>query len=493
MSNGTVGLEAWPEVSLASLLASMESGSRPRGGVRGIADGVPSLGGEHLSSDGTFKFENLKFVPRAFYESMRRGHIQVGDVLVVKDGATTGKVAFVDEQFPFTQAVANEHLFVCRPAEVEGEYLYWFLRSADGQRRLLEHFKGSAQGGITRDFADATMIPVAPESVRRRVVDLLRTAEARASSIDTALAVANTALSRFRSAVLLGAVSGRLSADWRARNDGTAGRNDLLARLAAERARLVHGGRKHTLRSPYLTDRTPELPETWTWVAADELCSVITKGTTPSASLMTQDEGEIPFLKVYNLTLTGSVDFSVNPTFVSEETHSGFLKRSQVAPGDVLMNIVGPPLGKVARVPDDHKAWNINQAIAVFRPLLAMNPEYLALCLMSPLTIDITTSRAKATAGQYNLTLEICREVAVPLPPPVEQALIVHRVSDLLDLRDQHVKSIVSARSSSEQSVDALQAKVFRGEHLLLEGESAVDSDSGASSAPKPRRAPRDR
>ena len=208
--------EDWLEVPLSQLLESMESGSRPRGGVKGIVDGVPSLGGEHIRADGGFNFSSIKYVPRDFYERMRRGRIDRGDVLIVKDGATTGKVSFVGSDFPYEEAVANEHLFVCRPnARVEGEYVFWFLFSREGQRRILEHFKGSAQGGITRDFADETLIPEAPIGVQGQVANLLARAHGEAGSAGRHFEAAWRAIERFRQAVLAAACSGRLTADWR--------------------------------------------------------------------------------------------------------------------------------------------------------------------------------------------------------------------------------------------------------------------------------------
>jgi|SRR5581483_6818638 len=108
--------EGWALAPLSGLLALMESGGRPKGGVRHISQGVPSIGGEHLDSNGSFRLERVKFVPDAFYKTMRHGHIAIGDVLIVKDGATTGKVALVREDFPYKKAVVNEHVFICRPA-----------------------------------------------------------------------------------------------------------------------------------------------------------------------------------------------------------------------------------------------------------------------------------------------------------------------------------------------------------------------------------------
>src|SRR5438128_4532852 len=139
---------SWATAPLNDLLVRLESGSRPRGGVRGITEGAPSIGGEHLNYDGKFDFSAVKYVPKQFAAKMTKGLIQTNDILVVKDGATTGKTAFVDSTFPFQNAVVNEHVFICRPtAAIEPRFLFRFLVSNEGQDRILENFKGSAQGG----------------------------------------------------------------------------------------------------------------------------------------------------------------------------------------------------------------------------------------------------------------------------------------------------------------------------------------------------------
>ncbi|MBL7996699.1 restriction endonuclease subunit S, partial [bacterium] len=170
----------WIECSLDELLISLESGSRPKGGVRGIAKGIPSIGGEHLNYTGRFNFSNIKYVPEAFAERMSKGQIQPYDILIVKDGATTGKTAFVDNTFPYKHAFVNEHVFICRPSKkINPKFLFWYLWSKDGQDRILENFKGSAQGGINQTFTPNTTVPLAPLAEQERVVLKLDTIMAK--------------------------------------------------------------------------------------------------------------------------------------------------------------------------------------------------------------------------------------------------------------------------------------------------------------------------
>ena len=46
----------YPAIKLSKSLITLENGSRPLGGVGQIRNGIPSLGGEHISTDGKCNF-----------------------------------------------------------------------------------------------------------------------------------------------------------------------------------------------------------------------------------------------------------------------------------------------------------------------------------------------------------------------------------------------------------------------------------------------------
>ena len=195
-----------------------------------------------------------------------------------------------------------------------------------------------------------------------------------------------------------------------------------------------------------------------------ELCFFITKGTTPSKTAMTAGNGEIPFIKVYNLTFDNTLDFSIDPTFVDKDTHIGFLGRSIVYPGDVLMNIVGPPMGKVSIVPDLYSEWNINQAIARFRCMDGLYNKYLAYFLGYSDTVEKMKSKAKATAGQFNLTLEICRDIQIPVLTIEEQKNIVFDIETKLSQQQKIADTIELALQQAEAMRQSILKKAFEGD-----------------------------
>jgi type I restriction enzyme S subunit len=319
-------------------------------------------------------------------------------------------------------------------------------------------------------------LPLPPFAEQRRIVAEIEKQFTRLDAAVSALKRLQANLTRYKAAVLKAACEGRLVPQ--DPNDEPA--DKLLERILAVRrrkweevelAKMVAAGRPpkdDTWKARYQEPEQPdmsglaELPAGWVWARAEQLCDFITKGTTPASHKLLED-GEVPFIKVYNLTFNGSLDFNTNPTYVSYLTHSGELARSKVFPGDVLMNIVGPPLGKVSIVPNLYHEWNMNQAMAVFRPMPNYSNKFLAVLLMSEPILKWAKQRAKATAGQFNLTLEICRDLPLPVVPLNEQVRIVEDVERRLSIIAKLEKSVADDLARAGRLRQAILQKAFSG------------------------------
>src|SRR5690349_12399479 len=321
---------------------------------------------EKLTEDG-YKESGVRWIP-------------AGSVLLTSR-ASIGYVAIAGVKLTTNQGFAS---FVL-PDEIDPRYFGWWLRL---QKTNLEDLaKGTTFKEISKTELKEVMAPLAPLNEQHRIVAAIEQQFSRLDAAVTSLRHARAKLKRQRAAILRAAVEGTLTADWRAQHSVSETADQLLQRILHERrakweaeqlAKMQARGVapkddkwKEAYKEPESPDTTnlPELPEGWIWARAEQLCEFITKGTTPTAEKLYRETGEVPFIKVYNLTDRGLLDFSISPTFVSEQTHSRDLARSKVFPGDVLMNIVGPPLGKVSIVSNLYPEWNINQAIAFFRPL----------------------------------------------------------------------------------------------------------------------------
>lgn len=145
-------------------------------------------------------------------------------------------------------------------------------------------------------------------------------------------------------------------------------------------------------------DASLDHDELWQATDANSICVKITKGTTPPKDQI-DPASDIPFLRVNNLTVGGARGVSGELLFVTPKAHSGFLSRSIAYPGDVLMNIVGPPLGKVTLLTEQFSEYNLNQAVLIYRvaPNAAL-PEFLYFYLCSDTAQQWLEARAKNTA-----------------------------------------------------------------------------------------------
>lgn len=454
--------EGWAEVSLEQLLSSLESGSRPKGGVRGIQEGIPSIGGEHLNESGGFRFDKLKFVPSKFFSKMTRGHIQPGDILIVKDGATTGKVSFVRDDFPYQPAVVNEHVFVCRvhPPLVP-TFLFYFLFGQQGQERLMENFRGSAQGGITQTFAPNTIVPLAPLVEQRRIVEKVEQLLARVDAARERLAHVPAILKRFRQAVLAAAFSGRLTADWREIVGNTYSATELLRQINPALLQT-------TVPDADDTFDLPEIPEGWQWIRCQDICERKRPITYGVIKLGPPIEKGIPTLRssdVRWLWIDESQIKRISPTIAAAYSRT-FLKG-----GEILVTVRGS-LGGVAVVPVKMAGFNISREVAMLPAHPKLDPNFFCYAIGSPWS-RAWLARVAIGVAYTGINIRDLKRLPLPFPPLEEQGEIVRRVENLFKLTDAIEKRVAAATLRAEKLTQATLAKAFHGELVPTEAELA--------------------
>ncbi len=158
----------WQAVPASEHL-TLESGQRPSQHVTDDPNDVPSWGGENITDDGFITLENQRFINREYFRTKGKGKVRVGDILVNKDGANTGKVAFVDS-LPVAEVSVNEHVFIVRnKGEFDQRFLFDFLRSYLGQKQIKALIIGSAQPGLNTRFTKHVLLPKTDIDEQRRI------------------------------------------------------------------------------------------------------------------------------------------------------------------------------------------------------------------------------------------------------------------------------------------------------------------------------------
>ena len=140
------------------------------------------------------------------------------------------------------------------------------------------------------------------------------------------------------------------------------------------------------------------------------LCSVITKGTTPTTINKDFVKSGIPFIKVESLTENHQVDDS-KLAYIDEETNE-LLQRSKIRYKDCLVSIAGT-IGRFALLPAHIGNANTNQAIAILRAK-DIAPEYLYAIFLSGICNEQIKAKT-VQAVQANLSLSVIGSLEVPI------------------------------------------------------------------------------
>ncbi|MBR4501319.1 MAG: restriction endonuclease subunit S [Clostridia bacterium] len=360
---------------------------------------VPFVNAGHLNGR-EIEFSDMNYISLEKYNSLNSGKFTTGDILYCLRGSL-GKKAIVGDEVK--GAIASSLVIIRpNPTFIKSEYLMLALDSSDIHEQLAMANNGSSQPNLSA------------ASIRNFSIDLPDlTEQTEITQI----------LQKVRSTI-------------------DAYTQQLLALDTLIKARFIEmfGGGKY---------RT---------VKAAEVCDFITKGTTPPTDeiVFEYETGLIPFLKVYNLSFTGELLFDAEPQYIPATIHNGKLARSKVYPNDVLMNIVGPPLGKFSLVTNEFAEWNINQAIAIFRSQNDVLPRYLLAALMQPKVLGPFVEQAVGIR-QLNLSLEQCRNLEFPLPPIAEQVRFVEFSAQV----DKSKVVVQKALDEAQLLFDSLMQKYF--------------------------------
>lgn len=205
-----------------------------------------------------------------------------------------------------------------------------------------------------------------------------------------------------------------------------------------------------------------KLPENWCWVRLYSLAHIISKGTTPKGGKDAYVEKGIRFLRIENINEDGSISHE-NIKHITEEMHTGFLRRSILCKDDILISIAGT-LGKTGIVGEADLPLNTNQAISFVRLIRGnLLPQYIKMSIDNPKTQDMLISQTKVTSIP-NLTLETIGNCAIPLAPLAEQQRIVDRIESLFAKLDEAKEKAQAVVDSFETRKAAILHKAFTGE-----------------------------
>lgn len=192
-----------------------------------------------------------------------------------------------------------------------------------------------------------------------------------------------------------------------------------------------------------------EVPESWKTAALADICERLVDGShNPPPAV----ESGKPMLSARNINyfqvLFDDYRLISNSAFELEDA------RTRIAPGDVLVTIVGT-IGRTAVVTSGLPPFALQRSVAVLKPR-GISSRYLAYALNSPDQQQWLIDNAKGTA-QKGVYLKTLGSAQIPIAPLAEQTRIVEKLEELISDLDAGVAELKAA-----------QAKLVRYRQSLL-------------------------
>lgn len=434
------------------------------------------------SPDIRFGFIDIKNAEERYFTQKEFGNFSLknNDILVIKSNGSldlVGKSQIYKSDKEYSNVIASNFLMVLSPNEtiIHPEYLDLFLKSPES---LVWRFDTQKTTTGLRNLNSTEFlnieIPV-PDTIQEQInlcnsfnlflegkisneeveikkfYTLSKIKEALSNELTHQLFL----VKKLRQQLLQDSMQGKLVKQ----NPKDAPASELLKKINAEKDRLIKTGilKKGKELAAIKEEEIPfEIPGNWVWCKLGEI-AYITSGSTPAQSAFV-DKG-IPYLKMYNLR-NQLIDFFHKPQYIKEEIHNGQLKRCRAYSGDILMNIVGPPLGKIAIIPDDLPECNFNQAAVLIRPFIKQMNFFISWYLNE--MSEINSIDTKGIAGQANISVTQAHNMRVPLPPLKEQTLIAHKLNELMQNCDALEESIKQSAAQNEKLLQQVLREALR-------------------------------
>ena len=408
-----------------------------------IRSGAPLIKQGNLTGS-QIDLSNCAFLPVKFIEEHPNFQVTKGDILIGMSGSLGKPSEYRENEL----ALQNQRTgLLCPTPEGNRAFARYFLDYSHFE--LVDKSKGMAIQNVSAKDIEAIPLGVPPLNEQRRIADKIETLFARLDKGEEGLRRVQALLARYRKSVLKAAVTGRLTAGWRAENAHRLESGETLLARILETCRKTWSGRGK-YKEPATPDTTdlPELPEGWVWATVDMLGEVVTGGTPPTAKKDLYYGGEVPFLKPTDLDQGYSVDSSRETL-----TLAGAEKSRTVPFGSVLVTSIGATTGKTGLNHCETAAFN--QQINAIVPMRGIaEGEFVFWSIVeSGFQTQIWENAAATTLPIINKSK--FSRLLLPLPSIMEQRVISdlligfeERISHLEDWCQTELARSVSLRQS---------------------------------------------
>ena len=366
---------------------------------------------KNIKSSGVI-LDNITFVSKEVHQEIySRCNPEKGDILYIKDGATTGiaTVNTLDEPFSLLSSVA-----LIKPSHwISNKYLLYYLQSSLCYSSVRETMKGVGITRITLKLIEKWQIPLPPFAEQKRIAIEIEHWFALIDQIEQGKADLQTTIKHTKSKILDLAIHGKLVPQ--DPNDEPA--IELLKRINPDFTPCDNG-------------HYAQLPDGWCVVTLKDLCENINglwKGK------------KEPFVNVgvirnANFTKDFKLDYS-NIEYLDVEQRT-FAKR-HLENGDLIVEKSGGsdnnPVGRTILYEGKSGVFSFSNFTMVLRMRYndTILSKYLYYCILAKYQTGAMRLMQTQTTGLHNLILDKFLLMSICLPPLYEQRRIIDQIETI--------------------------------------------------------------
>lgn len=321
-------MTTWKEYTVADVVSTIIDyrGKTPKKLGGDWSDtGYRALSAKNIKTGKIVRPDSIRYVSDDMYKEWMKEEVQKEDILITSE-APFGQIFFWNSD---EKIVLSQRLFAIRVNEkFYSKYIYFYLTSPFFQDELDGRATGTTVVGLRQ-----------PELLKCKIL---------APSYEEQRVIAET----------LWCIEQKIN------------NNNEINKNLEEQAQAIF--------KSWFVDFEPFggiQPSEMQFIPLQELCKVVTKGTTPTTLGKSFTSSGINFIKAESILDNHSIDSS-KFAFIDEETNA-LLKRSVIKANDIVFTIAGT-LGRFAMVDNSVLPANTNQAVAIIRPdETKVTPAYL--------------------------------------------------------------------------------------------------------------------
>jgi type I restriction enzyme, S subunit len=368
--------------------------------------------------------EYLKYVdPEQFDLWTPERFIRDGDVLCNSTGTgTLGRVCLITQRDLKPPKVVDSHVTIIRPdrTAIDPRFLFFWIQSSEVQESIASVATGATnQIELSRAAISSLHIPIAPLNEQKRIADNLDRLITRVDDCRDRLDRISLILKRFRQSVLLLAMSGELTADWR-----------KVSQESVE----------------------------WRNVMLSEICISIVDGTHQAPP---QTESGIPFITISAIN-DGRLRIEKATRFVSSLYFEQLQPSRKPVIGDILFSVTGSIA--ITALVDVSEPFIFQRHIAILKPDSSQIVSKFLFYVLNSENIKRQSQEVATGTAQKTISISRLRAFEIDLPSIDEQIEVVNRIESLFSYADLLEERYKKAYIQVEQLTPTLLNMAFRGE-----------------------------